>query len=123
MKIAIPVAEGLLCMHFGHCQHFEFIEVDLDKKVIQGSQTVVPPVHQPGILPPWVAEQGATLVIAGGMGGRAIQLFEQAGVHVITGAPALEPKQVVENYMNGQLTTGDNACDHGPDHVPDNCSH
>ena len=119
MKIAIPSAEGKLCMHFGHCQVFAFVEVDPEAKKIIGTEFLTPPPHEPGVLPPWVASQGAKLVIAGGMGGRAIQLFEQAGVRVITGAPADEPEAVVMNYLNSSLETGDNACGHGPDHVCD----
>ncbi len=119
MKIAIPVAEGKLCMHFGHCEVFAIVEVDPDAKTIIGTELLTPPPHEPGVLPPWVAEQGAKLVIAGGMGGRAIQLFQQAGVQVVTGAPAVEPEKVIMDYLNTSLITGDNACGHGPDHVCD----
>lgn len=122
MRIAIPVAEGQLCMHFGHCQTFELIDVDPETKSIKDKQSVVPPPHQPGVLPPWLAGQGVDLVIAGGMGGRAIQLFNQAGVKVVTGAPAGDPEQVVLAYLGDSLVTGDNACDHGPDHDP-GCNH
>lgn len=123
MKIALPVAEGKLCQHFGHCQSFALVEVDPVRKVILSTQMLTPPAHAPGVLPAWVAEQGASCVIAGGMGGRALQLFAQAGVQVITGAPAETPDQVVLAFLHGTLQTGDNACDHGPDHLPGSCSH
>ena len=123
MKIALPVADGKLCMHFGHCEHFALVEVDPEKKVILNTTLLVPPAHAPGVIPPWVAEQGASYVIAGGMGGRAIELFEQAGVHVITGAPGETPEKLVTAFLNGTLATGDNVCDHGPDHNPDSCNH
>lgn len=123
MKIALPVAEGKLCMHFGHCQFFAMVEVDPEKKAIIKTEMLTPPPHAPGVLPPWVAEQGASYVIAGGMGGRAIQLFQQAGVTVITGAPAEEPEKLVTALLNGNLVTGDNVCDHGPDHIPGECGH
>jgi len=123
MKIALPVADGKLCMHFGHCQFFAIVEVDPDQKNILKTEMLTPPAHAPGVLPPWVAEQGASCVIAGGMGGRAIELFQQAGVNVITGAPPSDPEQLVNAYLNGTLTTGDNVCDHGPDHVPGSCNH
>jgi len=123
MKIALPVVDGKLCMHFGHCQFFALVEVDQDKKVILNTKMLTPPAHAPGVIPPWVAEQGASVVIVGGMGGRALQLFEQAGVQVITGAPALEPDKLIIAFLNGTLQTGDNVCDHGPDHIPDSCNH
>lgn len=123
MKIALPVAEGRLCMHFGHCEFFAMVEVDPVQKKIIKTEKVTPPPHAPGVIPPWVAQQGANLVIAGGMGGRAIQLFEQAGVKVLTGAPAQEPEKLVMAYLEGNLVTGDNVCDHGPDHDPGSCHH
>ena len=123
MKIALPVAQGKLCLHFGHCEVFAFVEVDPDSKKILNTEMLPPPPHEPGVLPPWVASQGGNLVIAGGMGGRAIQLFEQAGVHVITGAPADDPEKIVMAYLNSDLATGDNACNHGPDHDPHSCDH
>jgi len=123
MKIALPVADGKLCMHFGHCQFFALVEVDQDQKVILNTKMLTPPAHAPGVLPPWVAEQGASYVITGGMGGRAVQLFEQAGVKVITGAPAEPPEKLVMAFLNGTLQTGDNVCDHGPDHIPGSCNH
>lgn len=123
MKIALPVADGKLCLHFGHCQAFAIVEVDPEKKTILKTEMLTPPAHAPGVFPPWVASQGASFVIAGGMGGRAIQLFEQAGVRVITGAPPLELEKLVTAFLNGTLTVGDNVCDHGPDHIPDGCGH
>jgi predicted Fe-Mo cluster-binding NifX family protein len=51
-------------------------------------------------------------VIAGGMGARAQQLFAQQGVKVITGAQGVDPREIVENYLKGTLTTGANTCDH-----------
>jgi len=110
-------------MHFGHCQFFALVEVDPEKKAILKTELLTPPAHAPGVLPPWVAQQGASYVIVGGMGGRAIQLFEQAGVNVIIGAPPEAPEKLVAAFLNGTLTTGDNVCDHGPDHVPGDHSH
>jgi hypothetical protein len=39
-------------------------------------------------------------------------IFEQAGIHVICGAPSETPDVVVDSYLKGNLETGDNACDH-----------
>ena len=111
MIIAVPVANELLCMHFGHCQEFRFFEIDADKKIVK-VEGKVPPPHEPGVLPRWLGELNVDLVIAGGMGMRAQQLFAQAGVKVLTGAPGDDPRQVVEAFLAGTLETGDNACAH-----------
>ncbi len=110
MRIAIPMANGALCMHFGHCSTFALVDV-VDNKVTTTSE-VVPPPHEPGLLPPWLAEQGATMIIAGGMGSRAQNLFTQNGIDVVTGASGTGAKEIVENYLAGTLVAGENACDH-----------
>jgi len=112
MKIAIPMANGRLCMHFGHCEQFALLEIDKEAGAVVGSEMLTPPPHEPGLLPRWLHEQGAALIIAGGMGQRAQQLFQQRGVDVIVGAPAEPPDQLVSAYLNGVLQSGANACDH-----------
>ncbi|MCP4646963.1 MAG: hypothetical protein GY852_04400, partial [bacterium] len=94
MRIAIPMANGALCMHFGHCSTFALVNVENNK--ITSSSEVVPPPHQPGLLPPWLAEQGATLIIAGGMGSRAQNLFQQNGIEVVTGAAGTGAEEIVQ---------------------------
>jgi predicted Fe-Mo cluster-binding NifX family protein len=110
MKFAIPLANGKLTAHFGHCQEFALIDVT-DNKI--GEKTFLePPPHEPGVLPKWLHELGTTVIIAGGMGNRALQLFDQAGIKVVTGAPVEDPEVLVNNYLDNTLITGDNACDH-----------
>ncbi len=112
MRIALPVAAGTLCMHFGHCESFALIDVDEQTKQIVKCESVTAPEHQPGLLPPWLAERGANMIIAGGMGSHAQRLFAEQGVRVITGAPAESPEAVVRAYLDGTLKVGQNACDH-----------
>lgn len=112
MKIAIPTADGQLCMHFGHCQQFAFVTVDTENKTVTEVEMLTPPPHEPGVLPKWVADNGGTLVIAGGMGQHAQQLFHQNGVQVIIGALPDTPENLTAAYLNNSLQTGQNACDH-----------
>ena len=112
MRIAIPLADGKLCMHFGHCQEFALLEVDEESRKIVNQTRLTPPPHEPGVLPRWLGEQGADVIIAGGMGQRAQMLFQQAGVTVATGAPAQGPEEVVQSWLDGTLELGANACDH-----------
>ena len=110
--IAVPTAGGRLCMHFGHCEQFTLIDVDRDNKTIVGSRALDPPPHEPGVLPKWLSDEGAHLVIAGGMGMRAQNLFAQYGVDVLVGAPADTPENLVRQYIEGTLAAGENLCDH-----------
>ncbi|MBF0315903.1 MAG: NifB/NifX family molybdenum-iron cluster-binding protein [Oligoflexia bacterium] len=111
MIVAIPTSNGKLCMHFGHCDVFSLIEIN-DSKQIISKKEVVPPPHEPGILPPWLASQGVELILAGGMGVRAQQLFQEKGVKVLTGVVGELPEDLVRAYLDGKLVTGENACDH-----------
>ena len=112
MRIAIPVADGLLAQHFGHSEKFAFLDVDITTRQIAASVEVEAPEHQPGLLPPWLKERGVTLVIAGGMGSRARSLFQEVSIEVLTGAPAESPTALVSQYLEGKLVTSENACDH-----------
>jgi len=112
MKIAIPLAGGKLTAHFGHCASFALVDVDPQTKKIIGREEVAAPPHQPGLLPTWLADKGATMIIAGGMGQRAQQLFAQQGIQVIVGAPSETPERIIADYFAGTLQTGDNLCDH-----------
>jgi ATP-binding protein involved in chromosome partitioning len=112
MKYAIPVSGGMVSPHFGHCEHFALIDVDEGRKQITRKELVSSPPHQPGFLPGWLAEQGVSFVIAGGIGSRAQSLFLQNHIGVIVGTLESDPEKAVLNYLNGQLAIGDNICDH-----------
>ena len=112
VRIAIPLAGDQLAMHFGHCEEFALLDVDADAKSITNQARVVAPDHEPGLLPPWLRERGVDVVIAGGMGQRAQQLFEQQDIRVVVGATAGKPESVAQAYLDGSLQTGDNLCDH-----------
>ena len=73
---------------------------------------VVPPPHEPGLLPQWLAEKGATDIIAGGMGQKAIQIFNNNKVNVFVGAEKLESKSLIEKFLNDDLQLLSNYCDH-----------
>ena len=118
MKFAIPLADGKLTAHFGHCK--EFALIDVEGNTITNKEILVPPPHEPGVLPNWLNQMGASVIIAGGMGHRAIQLFDQAGIKVVTGAPVEEPETLVKNYLNNTLNIGDNLCAGGDQHT---CGH
>jgi len=112
MKFAIPLAEGKLTTHFGHCKMFALITVDDSTKTITKKEEIVPPPHEPGLLPVWLHERSVTHVIAGGLGQKARVLMEEKNIRVMAGAPALEPEILVNQYLAGTLTFGANGCDH-----------
>ena len=112
MRYAIPVSGNMVSTHFGHSEHFAFIDVDEERKEILRQELVPSPGHQPGLLPEWLAEEGVSVVIASGMGSRAQNLFNQNRIEVVIGALESDPEKAVVSYLSGALATGDNICDH-----------
>lgn len=112
MKYAVPVTKEVVSSHFGHCSHFALFAVDEQTGVITNKDVVASPGHEPGVLPAWLAEQGVSVVIAGGMGNRAQDLFQQNRIKVVVGAPDGDPEKIVVDFLNGSLMAGENLCDH-----------
>jgi predicted Fe-Mo cluster-binding NifX family protein len=112
MRIAIPVTDGKLSAHFGHCEEFAVVDVDEQTREIENVAKLLPPAHEPGVLPKWLSEQKTDVIIAGGMGQRAQQLFAQNNIKVVVGASDRPPEELVSAYLNNTLETGSNICDH-----------
>ncbi len=113
-RIAIPLEDGVLCAHFGHCQTFAIVSVEND--VITEVNEVIPPEHIPGLYPRWIAQFGVTDVIAGGMGQQAIMLFNQQKINAFVGAPIKPATELVNDFLAGRLNLSANYCDHGHHH-------
>lgn len=107
---AIPTENGVLCAHFGHCQNFAVVKTDGQK--IVSTEYVTPPGHQPGVYPGFLAQQGVNVVISGGMGVMAQELFSQNNIEVCIGVGSEIPEKLVEKYLAEELQTGQNLCDH-----------
>ena len=109
-KIAIPTISNCLCQHFGHCDKFAIFEVE--NSVVKNEEYLKPPPHEPGVLPAWLASLGVTHILAGGMGHRAVSLFEGNNIKVYTGVEEKPAKILIEEFLGNRLITGANACDH-----------
>jgi predicted Fe-Mo cluster-binding NifX family protein len=119
---AIPAVNGKLSAHFGHSENFVIVETANNS--ITKEYSLNPPEHVPGAYPRFLASHGVNFVIAGGMGQRAVDIFTQHGITVIMGANSVEPKILVQAYLDNQLESGANSC--GSDnhqHGGDNCAH
>lgn len=112
MKIAIPVENGQLCTHFGHCREFAIYEADRGTRQVRAKTLHPAPPHEPGVLPRWLHGLGAEVIITGGMGQRAQQLFAEHNVEVVLGAVPAPVDDVVTAYLAGTLQSGANPCDH-----------
>ena len=109
-RIAIPLENGILCAHFGHCEEFAIVEVE--NNVITATKRVTPPEHVPGLYPKWVAQFGVTDVIAGGMGQQAVTLFIEQNINAFIGAPVKSAEALVKDFVEGKLEVRAEVCNH-----------
>ncbi|WP_456395031.1 NifB/NifX family molybdenum-iron cluster-binding protein [Thermococcus sp.] len=107
MRIAIPAEdnrglESSVSGHFGRARYFVF--VDVEENEIKGAEVVEVPFdeHNPGDLPNFIREHGGEVVLAYGMGRRAIAFFNELGIEVVTGAHG-RIKDVVEAFIHQVL--------------------
>ena len=112
MRFAVPVTDGKVAAHFGHCSHFALFDVDEATKAIVKKEVIPSPGHQPGFLPAWLAEEGVSIVIATGMGSRAQAIFNEHRIEVVLGVCGDDPEKLVSDYLKGELAAGENICDH-----------
>ncbi|RLB10195.1 MAG: ATPase [Deltaproteobacteria bacterium] len=110
LRIAVPVDGGLISQHFGHAELFLIAEVEDGE--IKRTETKTPPPHEPGAIPRWMNELGVDVIITGGMGRRALALFDEYGIKVVVGAPQIDPIEAIKEYLKGTLITGENVCSH-----------
>ena len=106
-RIAVACEGNQVAQHFGHCEQFMFF--DTEGAQVLKSEAVANPGHKPGFLPNFLADNGAAVVLAGGMGGGAIEIFNQRGVEVVTGA-AGDAAEAVAAYLAGSLKTNGAVC-------------
>ncbi len=108
--IAIPLENGLLCEHFGHCESFAIVSIE-NNEIVE-IKNIVPPEHIPGLYPKWVAQFGVTDVIAGGMGQKAINLFNEQKINAFVGAPVKTAEELTKDFIENTLSLSANYCDH-----------
>jgi len=126
MRIAVSAEDrngldSIVSPHFGRCPFFTIVEVEGGQ--VRAVRTVENPFyaqHQPGQVPAFIHSLGVEVMLTGGMGGRAVQFFQQYGIEPVTGAMGTV-RQALEQYLGGRLQ-GAAPCresvEHGHGEVP-----
>lgn len=107
MKIAVASENSMVTEHFGHCTNFNIYDVE-DGKIVKET-SIDNPGHKPGFLPNFLNDKGVNVIISGGMGAGAIEIFNEKGIKVITGASG-SAKGVVQSYLDGKLKSNNHVC-------------
>ncbi|HHU08160.1 MAG TPA: dinitrogenase iron-molybdenum cofactor [Clostridiaceae bacterium] len=107
LRIAVASDAGEVTEHFGHCE--DFIIFDTEGTRILKEEVVSNPGHKPGFLPCFLDDMRVDVIISGGMGGGAIDIFNEKNIEVIVGAKG-NAKAAVEEYMQGSLISAGTVC-------------
>jgi predicted Fe-Mo cluster-binding NifX family protein len=109
MKIAVSVEtnnelDSIVAQHFGRCPYFALVEVDgTNVEAVEVIDNPYYGAHQPGQVPGFIHQQNANVMLSGGMGGRAIQFFQQYGIQAATGATGTV-RTALESFLGGELS-------------------
>lgn len=107
MKIAVACNGKEIWPHFGHCENFTIYETKSGK--IEGETSIPNPGHKPGFLPNFLANKGVEVIISGGMGGGAVEIFNKRNIEVIVGAEG-DARAAAEAYLRGELKSTGSVC-------------
>ncbi len=118
LKIAVASENEMVTEHFGHCTNFNIY--DAEGEEIVKSESVDNPGHKPGFLPNFLNDLGVNVIISGGMGGGAIEIFNEKGIEVIVGAGGIAV-DAVRAYLKGELESTGSVCHEHQHH--DECGH
>ena len=118
MKISVACMGSQVAGHFGHCENFRLY--DTEKDAITAETSIPNPGHKPGFLPNFLGDMGANVIIAGGMGGGAVDIFNERNIEVVVGASG-DVRMAVESYLHGELHSTGSVChEHA---LADSCGH
>lgn len=124
MKIAVPVTrENEVDDHFGHCEYYSVFNISTEGQIID-MQTI--PSFQgcgcksniAGVL----AADGVTVMLAGGIGGGAINVLNNAGIDVIRGCSG-NAAELVKNFISGSITDSGESCHQHEAHQAEGGNH
>jgi len=107
MIIAVACEGASVTEHFGHCESFMLFDTEGD--TIKSAVSLPNPGHRPGFLPKFLKAQGAEVILSGGMGGGAIEIFNEKGIEVVTGARG-SAEEAARKYLQGTLKSSGSVC-------------
>lgn len=111
MKVAIPTDSEKVSGHFGRCPEFTLAKIEDGE--VKEKKKIDNPGHKPGYLPQFLNENQVDWLITGGIGRKAISMFENFGIEVTTGLEGEDTNKVLEQVSKGEIESGTNPCEPG----------
>jgi len=124
MKIAVPVTTGnQIDSHFGHCESYRIFTIT-DKREIAEMNNVQSPqgCGCKSDIASVLASDGVTVMLAGGIGGGAINVLNNSGIEVIRGCSG-DATLIVNQYLSGLIKDTGSSCNHHNAHHDHDHSH
>ncbi|MCL5278161.1 MAG: hypothetical protein M1517_10380 [Deltaproteobacteria bacterium] len=108
IRVAIATDDNFVSPHFGKCQMYTLVDIE-DGRIVNKEVVENPGLegHQPGVIPRFLHEKGANFIIAGGMGPRAVNFFNEFGIQTVVGVSG-DIDHTLEKFMAGSLQAGRN---------------
>jgi predicted Fe-Mo cluster-binding NifX family protein len=111
MKIAVPVTkENQIDGHFGHCESYGVFSISEKNDIVE-----IKSVESPqgcgckSDIASVLAADGVTVMLAGGIGGGAINVLNNSGIEVIRGCYG-NATEVVKLYLSGLVVDSGSSC-------------
>jgi len=128
MKIAVPIKRNnQIDDHFGHCEFYSIFTIS-DENEIANIETI-PSVQGCGCksnIAGTLAKNGVKVMLAGGIGGGAINVLNSAGIEVIRGCSG-DASTVIKSFIGGHINDSGESChQHEAHHSganPHQCNH
>lgn len=108
MKIAISMDNGNVAEHFGRCKNYTIVEIK-DNKIIN-KKIIKNPRHEPGYIPKFLHNLKVEYVIAGGVGQRAINLFNEFDMKIIFAQGKVD--EIINKFLKNKLKSEESLCNH-----------
>lgn len=122
MKIAVPTTQNnQVDSHFGHCEFFTVFTIGANRN-IENSEIIESPqgCGCKSNIAGTLSQMGVTIMLAGNMGGGAVNILKNNGIEVFRGNSG-DIKQLVEKFIKGEVADSGETCSHHDDgHV---CNH
>jgi predicted Fe-Mo cluster-binding NifX family protein len=111
MKIAVPVtSDNQIDGHFGHCESYSVFTIT-EKKEIAERKSVRSPqgCGCKSDIASVLAADGVSVMLAGGIGGGAINVLNNSGIEVVRGCSG-DATEVVKLYLSGFVKDSGSSC-------------
>jgi predicted Fe-Mo cluster-binding NifX family protein len=117
MKIAVPVTkENQIDSHFGHCESYNVFTISDKNEIVEIKSLESPQgCGCKSDIASVLASDGVTIMLAGGIGGGAINVLNNSGIEIIRGCSG-DAAEVVKLYLSGLVEDSGSSCHQHEEH-------